>query len=302
MPRLTTTALLALATLFATAAISSAQTADPAGQPTSTFTQSQPAPIERDAPAADNQNAQRTPMPMAQQPARLVDTHTTLTAGQSLTTSANIASAQPTNGVFVRVGQNSSIKAIATDPNHVELRVEQGIANISVHHPDHGSEILVDLPGGQTGLLKDGLYTFNASTNTVRVLKGEADAYLGSNVNAKPIKVKEDHSITFSGPAARSVEFAPLQARADLVPYVGGPASDGPNPGYNYRPYGPYGDGFYGAYGDPYYAYGWGYPYYGWGYPGFGLGLGFGGFYGGGFRGGYGGFHGGGFHGGGGRR
>ncbi len=292
MPRLTTTALLALATLSATAAISSAQTADPAGQPTSSYTQSQPAPIERLAPS----NAQQGPMQPAQPPARLVDTHTTLTAGQALTTTSNIASAQATNGVYVRVGQNSAVKAVATDPNHVELRVEQGIANVSVHQPDHGAEILVDLPGGQTGLLKDGLYTFNASTNTVRVLKGEADAYLGSNLNAKPIKVKEDHSVTFSGPAARSVEFAPLQARADLVPYVGGPSTDGPNPGYSYYSYGPYGDGFYpGYYGYPYYSYGWGYPYFGWGYPGFGLGLGFGGFYGGGFRGG---FHGGGFHGG----
>jgi hypothetical protein len=189
-------------------------------------------------------------------------------------------------------GQNSSVRAIAVDPNHTEIRVEHGIANISVHGPEHGAEILVDLPGGQTGLLKDGLYTFNADTNTVRVLKGEADAYLTANTNAKPIKVKEDHSVTFSGPAARSVEFAPLQARADLVPNVGGPSSDGPQR-YGYYNYGPYGDGFYGGY-YPYYA-GWGYPYGwgGWGYP-FGYGFGFGGFYGGGFygggfRGGYGG-------------
>jgi hypothetical protein len=254
--------------------------------------QSQPAPIERNV-APDAQNGQQYPMQPVQQPARLVDTHTTLAAGQALTTTTNLASAEPTNGIWLRVGQNSSVRAVAVDPSHTEIRVEHGIANISVHHPEHGAEILVDLPGGQTGLLKDGLYTFNADTNTVRVLKGEADAFVASNTNAKPIKVKEDHSLTFSGPNVRSVEFMPLQARADLVPYVGGPASDGPNPGYSYYGYGPYGGDVYPGY-YPYYAYGWGYPYYGWGYPGFGLGLGFGGFYGGGFRGGYGGFHGGG--------
>ncbi len=43
------------------------------------------------------------------------------------------------------------------------------------------SELLVDLPGGQVSLLKDGFYTFNADTQTVRVLKGEADAYPGAS-------------------------------------------------------------------------------------------------------------------------
>ena len=32
----------------------------------------------------------------------------------------------------------------------------------------------------ESALLKDGLYTFNAESNIVRVLKGEADAYPGA--------------------------------------------------------------------------------------------------------------------------
>jgi hypothetical protein len=261
------------------------------------YLQSQPAPIQRAAtPDASGFNGYRS-LP-AQPPAAPAETTSALTAGQSLTTTSNIASAQPAPGVWVRLGQNGSVRAVAVGDKTVELRVERGIANVTVHHPADDSQILVDLPGGQTSLLKDGLYTFNAGTNTVRVLRGEADAYPGNTPGDKPIKVKEDHAVVFSGPQGgqqiKSVGFEPYEARTDLIPspgYGGGYGYRG-EPGYApYRPYGygPYGDGFYGyPYGGWGYPYAWGYPYYGWGYP-FGWGFGFG--YYGGF-GGFGGFRG----------
>jgi hypothetical protein len=181
------------------------------------------------------------------------------------------------------------VRAVAVDPQKVEFKVERGLVNLSVHDPAKGQLVLVDLPGGQVQPLKNGFYTFNAATNTVRVLKGEADAFTGPDTAAKPLKVKEDHAVTFSGiqnpGKLRSIEFYPFDARADIIPAPAdyARASDGPR--YAYPGY--YGAGFYGD-GYPYYPYyAWGYPYYGWGYPGFGLGFGYfgGGFYGGGFRG-----------------
>lgn len=243
--------LLALATLSATAQTPVARVADP---DTSSYLQSQPAPIQRNAPGA-------------------------------------ITSTRPIPGVVVRADQNGAIQTISSG-NPTEIRLDHGRANISVRHPENGSQILVDLPGGQTALLKDGFYTFNADTNTVRVLKGEAKAFPGQD--AKPIKVKEYHQLVLAGPNPRSIEVDPYQARADLLPtnraraprYGEGFNGDGPyGDGYGYYPY----DGYY-----PYYAYGYpygfyGYPY-GYGYP-FGFGIGFG------FRGGFGGFRGGGFRG-----
>jgi hypothetical protein len=185
------------------------------------------------------------------------------------------------------------VREISAGADTTELRVERGLANINVHHAAQGAQILVDLPGGQLSLLKDGLYTFNAASNTARVLKGEAKAFPSTNASAKAVKVKEDHAVTFGALQLHSVEFYPAAARADLLPAYGYGEGEGHGPYYSYGPYyGPYGDGFYG-YGYPYYAYGWGYPYYGWGYPyygwgypGFGIGFGYyGGF--GGFRGGF---------------
>ncbi len=245
-------------------------------------TQTQPAPIVRSQPVG----SQAAPPATL---SRYTSYTTSLAAGQVLSPTTGVASAQPAAGIYLRVAPNSSVRAVAVDPQKVEFKVERGLVNLSVHDPAKGQLVLVDLPGGQVQPLKNGFYTFNAATNTVRVLKGEADAFTGPDTAAKPLKVKEDHAVTFSGiqnpGKLRSIEFYPFDARADIIPAPAdyARASDGPR--YAYPGY--YGAGFYGD-GYPYYPYyAWGYPYYGWGYPGFGLGFGYfgGGFYGGGFRG-----------------
>jgi hypothetical protein len=267
MPR-HTVLLLAVATLSATAAVSLAQTAYPAGPNDSPqTTQSQPAPISRGAVNPNGDTSYTTP----------------LVAGQVLAPGRGIASAQAASGIFVRVGHNSSVRAVTATAENTELKIERGVANISLHNPVNHAQILVDLPGGQTSLIKDGFYTFNASTNTVRVLKGEAFAYPGANTTAKPIKVKENHAVIFGGYASKAFEFDPFEARADLIPYAqrGGPGE--PGGASNYYGYGPYGLAYGGDY--PYYGYyGYGYPY---GYYPFGLGFYGGGFYGRGFGGGF---------------
>jgi len=273
MPRFTVL-LLALATLAATAA---AQAPDPASS-----TQSQAAPIERHY-SAPSYSTPSYGGPHAAEPAA-------------------ITSSQPAPGVLLRTDNPGAVQTVAADAKHTELRVEHGRATISVHDPAADMLILVDLPGGQTQLLKNGLYIFNADTNTVHVFRGEADAFPGSgtSVAAEPIKVKEDHQIVFAGDKSHATYSDPYYARKDYLP-PGPPPNGNPEPGAYPPPpaygYAPYGDGYYGY---PYNAYG--YPYWGWGYPYVGLGWGWGGGfyrgYGGGFRGGFGG----GFRGGFGRR
>ncbi len=284
MPRYTAF-LFALATLSATAAVSLAQTASPAVPASSTVnsqtTQSQPAPIVR------------TPLTTASE-----ETYTKpLTTGQVISPGNDTASAQASTGVFLRVGKNSTVNAISIAPENTELRVAHGVANISVHLPAAHSQILVDLPGGQTAIVKDGFYTFNAETNTVRVLKGEAFAYPGTS--QKSIKLKEDHALVFGSPKPKPFEFDPFEARADLVPYALPPGGMASGSGYA-DDGGGYGDavgGGYAGYGGfgPYlgYPYGFGFGlgfdnFYGYPYGFYPFGLGFygGGFYGGGFYGG----------------
>jgi hypothetical protein len=221
-----------VAVLTATAAIATAQSPD------SSYLQSQPAPIQRNY------------------------------AGQRANAAPQVTSTHPIPGVIVRTDHSSAVQTVSATADVTELRITAGRANVSVRHPEHNVQLLVDLPGGQTALLKDGLYTFNASTNTVRVLKGEARVFPGT-ANAE-VKVKEDHQFTF-GASPRATEVSFSQARTDLLPGAIARSNYGDSPYYPEYPC-PY--GFYG------------YPYGGWGYgyP-FGFGIGFG--YFGGFRGGF---------------
>ena len=287
--------LLALATLSATAAVSLAQNANPAGPTPPPTTQAQPAPIERADASAQNGNAPNVSAPDTSSYTK------PLTPGEVITPGQGTVSAQATSGVFVRAGSGSTLQAVTTSIDNTELKVEHGVANISVHQPNRHARILIDLPGGQTDLLKDGFYTFNADTNTVRVLKGEAYAYPASGSSQKPIKIKENHAVIFGG-RDKAFGFDPYEARSDLVPYSNpsGQSNLSDNSGYG-SAYGgdsydnsPYYNGFAGGY-DPYGMGMFGDGFYGGYYP-FGLGLYGGGLYGGGFYGG-GGYYGGGYYG-----
>ena len=271
----------AAATLSAVSAVCAAQAADQPGQTTTPNSdQQQAAPIERSYPNHAYRSGQVSPV--------------TLAPGQTIAPKTD-SSVNPIEGVWLRVGAQSSVKEVARDANKLELSVEHGLVNVNVRDPDKDILILVDLPGGQTQVLKNGLYTFNAETNTARVLKGEALAFPGTTkadekaagkTGDKPIKVKEYNKVVFSGTNVRSREFYPEEARMDLLPGPRLGPYGGGAPGEPYG-YGPYGDGFYGyapypyyGYGYPYgYPWGWGYPYYAWGYP-FGVGFGFGGRFG----------------------
>lgn len=213
--------------------------------------------------------------------------------------SDQITESQPTAGVWLRSESTSVLKVVSATAQRTEVRLERGLLNVTVHQPAQHSEILVDLPGGQTSLLKDGLYTFNADTNTVRVLRGEA-AYLGAD--AKPVKIKEDHQLSLVAAAGgkprrlKPDEAYPYELAADLLPpdshgdrlYGGGYAGEG----YVEGGYAGYYPGYYAGYYDyPFYSGLWGYPYgyypgfYG--YPfGYGIGIGYYGRFGyhGGFR------------------
>jgi hypothetical protein len=202
--------------------------------------------------------------------------------GQLIAPTRGTASAEPGVGIYLRVGDNGAVRAVALSEDKTQLKVEHGIANISVHNSVDHAQIMIDLPRGEVTLVKDGFYTFNADSNTARVIKGEAYAYPANAANGKPLKVKEDHAVTFNGAKTKPFEFHPYEARADVIPYAPGAAGTGTS-GYQAGPYGygnaaPYAYGYPYAYGDPFF---YGYPF------GWGLGLGF---YGGWGWGGYGGW------------
>jgi hypothetical protein len=274
-----------------------------------TYAQPNPAPIERAAAAQDGPGsaAQGDGYGATQNGARPGE-------GSNEQQPPSVVAMHPAKGVTVRADQATEVKTVASDAQHTEIRLERGVANVEVRDPAPDMLILVDLPGGQTQLLKNGFYTFNAGTNTARVFSGEADAF--ASANDKPMHVKGGDQAVFASGRVRVSYSDPYYSHADVLAGAMNGSNEGGGQGQGYdRGYGAtgeaYGGGYdggygyapYGAYygGSPYYAYGYPYGYYGGGYPYFGYGLGFGygfgGYYGGyGYRGGYG--YGGGYRGG----
>ncbi len=239
--------------------------------------------------------------------------------GETLATTNGTADVMLVPGSLLRLGQDTTVQIVAATNNRAEARVEAGHANAAVNALAPHSLILVDLPNGQTQMLKRGLYTFDVPSETARVFNGEALAFPGSDTSqaVKPAKVKDDHEVLFGGGRLHPAKFDAELEQSDLLPWTGAQEahSDGyygltnnGNEGavgggylaaadYGYSPYAlglgfgggyPYGYGF-GGYGlGGYGLYGFGYPFgFGYGYPfGFG-GLGYGGYGYGGYGGGY---------------
>jgi hypothetical protein len=260
--------------------------------------------------------------------------NTVLGSGQYLSTANGKAEILLTPGIFLRLGGNSTVQMVSPDLTKTEVKIEQGRVNVEIDQLYKQNVILIDMKNGQTQLLKNGLYAFDAGSSTVRVFDGKAAVYPGANLQAdiKPIDVKGGHQLALTGDLAKPLSFDKNQAQSqdDLYrwsslrsEYLGeaniGLAEEyagasGFYPGWYWAggPYGytwlpgdglfwnPYGYGFY----SPYYLYGGGFIYGRYGRGGYPYRGGFG--YrgspavGGNFRGG--GFHGGGegFHGGGG--
>lgn len=307
---------LALSALLTTVSIASAQSS--AAPDTQT-----PAPTQQAAPIVRSYQDPGFQQSAPQPPAR-----------RQPPQQAQIIDSQPVSGIWLRSDSTSVLSTVSATPQRTEVRLDRGRLNVHIDQPAQNSEILIDLPGGQTSLLKDGLYTFNADTGVVRVLRGEAAVYPGAVsasadggaidiADIKPVWINEDHQLSLEPtPAAQAaqrssgqikpVESYPNELDADLLPlgHAGDRAyaneSDSGGDGPAYAPFAPV---YAGAFGYPglYPGYlGYGYPF-GFGY-GLGLGFGFGGYGGYGFGGygyrGYGGYGGyrGGYGGGGGGR
>jgi hypothetical protein len=237
---------------------------------------------------------------------------TELEAGQEIATANGKAEILLTPGIFLRLGADTTVRMVTPDLTHTEVRLERGRAEVEADQLYPQNRILIDQKGGQTQIVKNGLYEFDADANTVRTFDGKAAVYPGDNLRSdvKPVEVKGGRQMTMTGEAVKPVKFDRDRSQDDLYrwsslrsQYLGeanvnlaasyanyGPAYGygGFAPGwmwdsalysYTWLPgagpfFSPFGYGFY----SPYYLYGGGFVY--------GRG-----FYGAGYRGGYG-FHG----------
>jgi hypothetical protein len=210
--------------------------------------------------------------------------------GQVIATANGKAEILLTPGIFLRLGDDSTVQMVSPDLTHTEVRLERGQASVEVDQIYKQNTVLIDTPNGQTQLLQHGLYGFDAGNSTVRVFDGKAAVYPGQNLqsNVKPIEVKGGRQLILNGEMVKPQRFDKDQAKnTDLYKwsslrsaYLGDANIDlaseyagygGFTPGWYWAggPFGytwlpgdglfwnPFGYGFY----SPYYIYGGGFVY-----------------------------------------
>lgn len=128
-----------------------------------------------------------------------------LQANQSLTTEKGKAEILLTPGVFLRVGNDSSVNMISSSLTDTEVGVNRGHAIVEVDeiHPENDIRITAD--GATTQLLKTGLYDFDLRQGDVRVFDGEASVLEGD----RHTTVKGGHQVPLqeTGPKLKAQKF-----------------------------------------------------------------------------------------------
>jgi hypothetical protein len=119
-----------------------------------------------------------------------------LEPGQVMQTGQGRAELLLTPGVFLRLGDNSSLRLIS--PNLGDTRVEllQGRAIVEVTEIFKDNNLWVLLDGASARLDKEGLYSFDADARQVRVLDGEASV----QVNDHAVNLKKDRALVLAQP------------------------------------------------------------------------------------------------------
>lgn len=183
-----------------------------------------------------------------------------LQPGQSLVTERGKAEVLLTPGVFLRVGNDSSVKMISPSLTNTEIGVDQGRAMIDVAEIHRENDIRVVENGTTTRLLKTGLYDFDQRQEQLHVFDGQA--WVGDNgyeatvkgghevmlADNSPLKVHkfdkkaQEESDLYRWSSLRSTYLAEANVNAAGTYYVDG--------------WGPWGPGWWGTgwYWNPWYG------------------------------------------------
>jgi FecR protein len=128
-----------------------------------------------------------------------------LGAGQTLTTQNGKAELLLTPGVFLRVGDNSSLKMVTPNLTDTDVQLQNGEATVEVTQIYPQNRLVIEEDGAPVRLLKAGFYDFDANAEQIRVFDGEA--VVEAKASDKLIKVKGGHEVDLKASELKSRGF-----------------------------------------------------------------------------------------------
>ena len=127
-----------------------------------------------------------------------------LEPGQTLSTEDGKTEILLTPGVFLREGDNTSIKMVAAGLTDTEVNLQQGHAMVEVDQIYPENDIRIVEGNAMTRIMKPGLYDFDLQQNQIRVFDGEAEVHDGD----RQIKLKGGHELSIAANAPeKAVSF-----------------------------------------------------------------------------------------------
>lgn len=219
-----------------------------------------------------------------------------LQPGQSLNTEKGKAEILLTPGVFLRIGDNSSIRMISPSITDTEIGVDKGHAMIEVAEIHPENDIRVSEDGKTTQLLKTGLYDFDRNQE-LRVFDGKASVENGSGhvtvKGGREVSLADDTALKIQKFKKKAYQEGDLYRWSSLRSAYLAEANVDAAGLYAANGWGPWGAGWWGAdwYWNPWFSaytfipgdgifyspFGWGFyspawvydaPFYGYGYRG----------------------------------
>jgi hypothetical protein len=135
-----------------------------------------------------------------------------LQAGQTLETQNGRAEILLTPGVFVRLGNNSSVQMVSPDIVNTEVRVVKGRALIEVDWIQKENRIRIDAGNTPVELQEKGLYDFDADRNQVRVFDGRAAIVTGDHTT----HIQGGHEVNLAAAKLKTEGFDKKAMEDDL--------------------------------------------------------------------------------------
>lgn len=123
--------------------------------------------------------------------------------GQVLETGNGKAEILLTPGVYLRLGDNSSVKMISNSLTNTEVRVHHGEAMVEVDELYHENNLRISQPGADTKLVKAGLYDFDATNGGVRVFDGKAIV----TADDHDTTLKKNHQLELNSAKLKAASF-----------------------------------------------------------------------------------------------
>jgi len=119
-----------------------------------------------------------------------------LEPGQNVSTSQGRAEILLTPGVFLRVGDNSSLRMVSPNLEDTRVQLLRGEAIVEATQIFKDNNIQVEVGNSTTKLTKEGLFDFNANTGSVRVFDGKAVV----REDDQQVKLKKGREVALNGP------------------------------------------------------------------------------------------------------